>query len=116
MIEHTNIKVMMDYSAEPLWGSIDDKSYKNLNIEDLNLPVFITDKLKAYENLWYDYFESNNPTKTKYPVDEIDKLGLQIANHLTKALPKIQILWYEEESNKNRYIQTNTTRSGKEVK
>jgi len=91
---------MMDYSAEPLWGSIDDKSYTNLNIEDLNLPVFITNKLKTYENLWYGYFESNKPTKTKYPVDEIDKLGLEIAKHLNKALPKIQILWYEEESNK----------------
>ena len=51
-MKYNQIRVMMDYSAEPLWAAKDDLSFINFDIENLKLPKDIIIALKSYQDIW----------------------------------------------------------------
>jgi hypothetical protein len=75
-MKYNQIRVMMDYSAEPLWIAKDDLAFINFEIESLKLPSDLTLALKSYQEIW----------ESAHHVSDRSDLLLLLLNNVDNAL------------------------------
>jgi hypothetical protein len=101
-MKYNQIRVMMDYYAEPLWIAKDDLAFINFEIENLKLPSDLTVALKSYQEMW----ESAHPVCDRSDLllvllNNIDvalnSMAKLLAIEIKKSYPKYQLFYFCED-------------------
>jgi hypothetical protein len=104
-MKYNQIRVMMDYSAEPLWAAKDDLSFINFDIENLKLPKDIIIALKSYQDIWESaHTVSNRSNLLTVLFNDIDNalnsMAKLLAIEIKKIYPQYQLFYFCEKNSK----------------
>lgn len=104
-MKYNQIRVMMDYCADPLWIAEDDLSFVNFNIENLKLPKDVIVALISYQNIWESaHTISNRSDLLSILFKDIDgalnSMAKSLALEIKKLYPQYQLFYFCEEKSK----------------
>jgi hypothetical protein len=92
MTEAKWVRIMCDYSADPLWGPDGAMNY----LEDLPVTPDLRQRLFDWEKI-YDMQDIGAETPS-YDVAEFSRTGLELAREVKRQLPDWTIIYFDEEA------------------
>lgn len=98
MTEAKWVRIMGDYSADPLWGPDGTMSY----LDDLPVTQELRQRLRDWEGV-YD-LQDESTTSAPFDVAAFSQTGRELAREVKRQLPDWTVVYFDEEAAAQRSV------------